>query len=366
MEQPHLKGTAAVTGAMQLRGELHADAATTRLVRGAQRALARILAGRDDRLALIVGPCSIHDTDAALEFARRLAPLRARYADTLEVVMRTYFEKPRTTVGWKGLINDPRLDGSYRVDDGLRLARRLLLDVNALGMPVATEFLDPLTAPYLDDLVSWGAIGARTTESQIHRQIASGLDAPIGFKNGTDGNVKIAIDAVRTSRAAHHYLRPRDEGGLEVASTQGNPNTHIVLRGGRVPNYDDVSVTAACAALRDAQLPPHVVIDASHGNSGKQTRAQIAVCENVAGQLRDGQRAIAGVMVESFLVEGRQDIVPGRALTYGQSVTDACLGWEDTVALIELFAAAVASRRRSRVGFLVPGVPAGTVQAISY
>ncbi|KVK76389.1 phospho-2-dehydro-3-deoxyheptonate aldolase [Burkholderia cepacia] len=366
MEQPHLKGTATVTGAVQLRGELHADAATTRVVRGAQRALARILAGRDDRLALIVGPCSIHDTAAALEFARRLAPLRARHADTLEVVMRTYFEKPRTTVGWKGLINDPLLDGSYRVDDGLRLARRLLLDVNALGMPVATEFLDPLTAPYLDDLVSWGAIGARTTESQIHRQIASGLDAPIGFKNGTDGNVKIAIDAVRTSRAAHHYLRPRDEGGLEVASTRGNPNTHIVLRGGRMPNYDDVSVTAACAALRDAQLPPHVVIDASHGNSGKQTRAQIAVCENVAGQLRDGQRAIAGVMIESFLVEGRQDIVPGRALAYGQSVTDACLGWEDTAALIELFAAAVASRRRSRVGFPVPGVPAGAVQAISY
>ncbi|WP_063901274.1 3-deoxy-7-phosphoheptulonate synthase [Burkholderia ubonensis] len=356
----------AVISAERLRAELPCDPLAARSIRDARRALARIIAGEDDRLALIVGPCSIHDAEAALAFARRLAPLRARHADTLDIVMRVYFEKPRTTVGWKGLVNDPHLDGSYRVEDGLRVARNVLLGINALGLPAATEFLDPMTAPYLDDLVSWGAIGARTTESQIHRQTASGLDIPVGFKNSTDGNVKVAIDAIRASRASHRYLRPSMSGGVEVATTRGNPHTHVVLRGGRTPNYDAASVASACDALRDAHLPPYVVIDASHGNSGKQTRAQLRVCDDLAAQLQRGQRAIVGVMIESFLVEGRQDIVPGMPLVFGQSITDACLGWDHTAALIEQLAAAVVARRRSPVGFIAPGVAAAAIQAVSY
>ena len=355
-----------VVGAGQLRYEWPRDRTSARLVEDTRRALASILAGDDDRLALIVGPCSIHDTEAAFEFARRLAPLRARHADTLEIVMRVYFEKPRTRGGWKGLINDPWLDDSFRIDEGLRMARGILLGVNALGVPAATEFLDPITTPYLEDLVSWGAIGARTTESQVHRQTASGLGAPVGFKNGSDGNVKIAIDGVLASRAAHRYLRPADRGGIEIVATSGNPHTHIVLRGGKTPNYDAHSIASACAALRDAHLPPFVVVDASHGNSGKQTRAQLDVCEDLALQLEAGARAIAGVMLESFLVEGRQDIVPGRPLVFGQSVTDACLGWNDTARVIEQLSAAVAARRRSHVGAIARRIPGIALDAVSY
>ncbi|VWC24102.1 3-deoxy-7-phosphoheptulonate synthase [Burkholderia lata] len=355
----------AVISAQRLRAELPCDPGLARSISDARRALGQIIAGEDDRLALIVGPCSIHDAEAALAFARRLAPLRERYADVLEIVMRVYFEKPRTTVGWKGLLNDPYLDGSFRIEDGLRVARKVLLGINALGLPAATEFLDPMTAPYLDDLVSWGAIGARTTESQIHRQAASGLDLPVGFKNGTDGNVKVAIDAIRASRVSHCYLRPSVSGGVEIATTPGNPDTHVVLRGGKTPNYDAASVAAACAALRDAHLPPYVVVDASHGNSGKQTRAQIDVCGNLAAQLHRGERAIVGVMIESFLVEGRQDVVPGTPPVFGQSITDACLGWDHTAELVEQLAAAVVARRRSPAGFIAHGA-AVAMQAVSY
>ncbi|PMS20825.1 3-deoxy-7-phosphoheptulonate synthase [Trinickia dabaoshanensis] len=357
---------AAVVGAGRLRSELPRDVASARLVDDTRHALARILAGDDDRLALIVGPCSIHDPEAAFEFARRLAPLRARHADTLEIVMRVYFEKPRTRGGWKGLINDPRLDDSFQIEQGLRMARGILLGVNARGVPAATEFLDPIITPYLEDLVSWGAIGARTTESQIHRQAASGVGAPIGFKNGSDGNVKVAIDGALASRAGHRYLRPSERGGIEVVATTGNPHTHVVLRGGKTPNYDAQSVASACSALSEARMPPFVVVDASHGNSGKQTRAQLDVCENLASQLEAGQRAIAGVMLESFLVEGRQDIVPGRPLVFGQSVTDACLGWNDTAQVIEQLSAAIAARRRSHSGFVARRIPGIAIDAVSY
>ena len=358
-------GGTTVVSVGQLRSELSRDRLSARLVDDTRERIARILAGDDDRLALIVGPCSIHDAQAAFEFARRLAPLRARHADSLEIVMRVYFEKPRTRGGWKGLINDPWLDDSFGIEEGLRMARGILLGVKALDVPAATEFLDPITAPYLEDLVSWGAIGARTTESQIHRQTASGLTAPIGFKNGSDGNVKIAIDGALASRAPHRYLRPADRGGIEVVATSGNPHTHVVLRGGKTPNYDTQSIAGVCAALRDAHLPPFLVVDASHGNSGKQARAQLDVCENLASQLTDGQRAIAGVMIESFLVEGRQDIVPGRPLVFGQSVTDACLGWNDTARVIEQLSAAVAARRRSHVGFVARRMPGIAIDAVS-
>ena len=290
---------AAVVSAGRLRSELPRDALSARLVDDTRYALARILAGDDDRLAVIVGPCSIHDPEAAFEFARRLAPLRARHADTLEIVMRVYFEKPRTRVGWKGLINDPGLDDSFRIEQGLRMARGILLGVNAMDVPAATEFLDPIVTPYLEDLVAWGAIGARTTESQIHRQTASGVGAPIGFKNGSDGNVKVAIDGALASRAGHRYLRPAERGGIEVVATTGNPHTHVVLRGGKTPNYDAQSVASDYPAPSEERLPPVVVVETRPGNESKQTRAQLDVCENVAAQLEEGQRAIAGVMIES-------------------------------------------------------------------
>jgi len=335
-----------IATAAELHALLPLPAATQRVIRRTQESLKNILHGNDDRLALIVGPCSIHDAHAALEFAQRLMPLRSRYADALEIVMRVYFEKPRTTVGWKGWINDPLLDGSFRIGEGLGQARKLLLDINGLGLPAATEFLDLMSVRYLDDLISWGAIGARTTESQMHRQVASGLSAPIGFKNGTDGNVKIAIDAVKAARESHHYLSPSAEGRLAVTSTFGNNASHIVLRGGKVPNYDNRSINAACADLLHARLPARLVVDASHGNSGKSPLAQIKVCENIAHQLANGEQRIAGVMLESHLVAGRQEVIPGEPLRYGQSITDACIGWSDTARLIELLADAVRERQQ--------------------
>ncbi|SIT40097.1 3-deoxy-D-arabino-heptulosonate-7-phosphate synthase, phenylalanine repressible [Paraburkholderia ribeironis] len=315
------------------------------LIANTRNALAQIFAGNCDRLALIVGPCSIHDRAAALEFARRLNVLRVRHADVLEVVMRAYFEKPRTTIGWKGWINDPDLDGSCRVACGLRQARELLVDINAIAMPVATEFLDVINAQYLDDLVSWGAIGARTTESQVHRQLASGLAAPIGFKNGTDGNVRIAIDAVKVAQQPHRFIALGDSGRPASVETSGNPACHIVLRGGKTPNYDAQSVDEACAQLLETGLAPYVAIDASHGNSGKDPFAQVNVCSDIAARIASGDCRIAGVMIESHLFAGRQDVMPGAPLAYGKSITDACLGWDDTAHLIDTLANAARARR---------------------
>lgn len=303
-----------------------------------------ILRGEDQRLLVIIGPCSLHDPKAALEYARRLAPLREKYATKLCLVMRAYFEKPRTIVGWKGLINDPDLDGSYKVNTGLKLARQLLLEINQLGLPTATEFLDMVTGQYIADLITWGAIGARTTESQVHREMASALSCPVGFKNGTDGSIRIAIDAVRAASHSHIFNSPDKDGQMTIYQTRGNPHGHVILRGGRRPNYDTASIDAACAELAKAGLPERLIVDFSHGNSQKDHRRQLAVAEDVGDQLRRGRTGIAGVMVESFLAEGRQDVINGHAATFGQSITDACLGWEQTVGLIEQLASASAAR----------------------
>jgi 3-deoxy-7-phosphoheptulonate synthase len=307
--------------------------------------LHRILHGEDDRLIVVVGPCSIHDVAAGLEYARRLAAARERFADTLEIVMRVYFEKPRTTVGWKGLINDPHMDGSFAIDDGLRIARQFLLDVNALGVPAGSEFLDTISPQYVADLISWGAIGARTTESQVHRELASGLSCPVGFKNGTDGNVRIAIDAIKAAREPHHFLSVTKSGRSAIVSTAGNDDCHVILRGGKVPNFDAASVAAVGAELEAAGLASRLMVDASHGNSSKVYARQVDVVRDVASQLAAGERRIAGVMIESFLVGGRQDATPGVPLTYGQSVTDACLPWDDTEPALDALARGVGSRR---------------------
>ncbi|MCE1244449.1 3-deoxy-7-phosphoheptulonate synthase AroG [Oryzomicrobium sp.] len=311
----------------------------------ARQGIHRILHGADDRLVVVVGPCSIHDTDAALDYARRLEPQARQHQDDLLVVMRVYFEKPRTTVGWKGLINDPRMDGSFRINEGLRLARKLLLDVNELGLPCATEFLDTITPQYTADLIAWGAIGARTTESQVHRELASGLSCPVGFKNGTDGNVKIAVDAIRAAQSPHHFLSVTKSGHTAIVSTLGNEDCHVILRGGKAPNYDAASVDVACKDIAAAGMAARVMVDFSHGNSSKQYKRQMDVSTDVAAQLAGGEERIIGVMVESNIVEGRQDHVPGQALTYGQSVTDACVGWDDSAAILEQLAAAVRARR---------------------
>jgi 3-deoxy-7-phosphoheptulonate synthase len=331
--------------AAQLRTSLPASRTALALVQGTRESIARIVRREDTRIAVIVGPCSIHDAQAAREYAQRLAPLRAAYRDALEIVMRVYFEKPRTTLGWKGWINDPRLDGSCRIVEGLSGARRLLLDIHAMGVPAATEFLDLMTVRYLDDLISWAAIGARTTESPMHRQVASGLELPIGFKNGTDGNVKVAIDALAAARAPHRYLALSLAGRIEVVSSAGNPAAHVVLRGGKKPNYDGASIGAACTDLERAGMEPAVVVDASHGNSGKLARAQMDVCRNLARQIGGGETRIAGVMIESHLAHGRQDVIPGMPLAYGQSITDECLGWPDTAELIDELADAVRAQR---------------------
>ena len=314
-------------------------------VYGSREALHRILHGMDDRLIVVIGPCSIHDVKAAREYAARLLEQRRRLAGDLEIVMRVYFEKPRTTVGWKGLINDPALDGSYEINRGLRVARELLLHVAELGLPAGCEFLDMITPQYIADLVSWGAIGARTTESQVHRELASGLSCPVGFKNGTDGNVRIAIDAIKAAQGSHHFLSVTKGGHSAIVATNGNEDCHVILRGGQVPNYDAASVEAVCAEVARAGLAQRLMIDASHANSSKKPENQVAVCADVAGQVGGGDARIMGVMVESHLVAGRQDLVPGKPLTYGQSITDGCLGWEATVGVLEGLAEAVRQRR---------------------
>ncbi|MDB5506650.1 MAG: synth 1 [Devosia sp.] len=321
--------------------------AATRTVLAARHALHNILHGHDDRLAVVVGPCSIHDPKAALEYATRLADLRKRLAGSLEIVMRVYFEKPRTTVGWKGLINDPDLDGSFHIDNGLRLARSLLADINDLGVPAGSEFLDMTTPQYFADLVSWGAIGARTTESQVHRELASGLSCPVGFKNGTDGNVQIALDAVKSAGQPHHFLAVTKDGRSAIATTSGNGDCHIILRGGKATNYDADSVEAAAVASLKAGVQPAIMIDASHANSSKQPENQPLVLADVGTQLANGDRRIVGVMVESNLVAGRQDLKPGQPLVYGQSITDGCIGWDTTVAALEKLAEAVETRREA-------------------
>jgi len=308
----------------------------------------QILHGRSDRLLVVIGPCSIHDPAAALEYARRLAEQRRRHSETLEVLMRVYFEKPRTTVGWKGLINDPYMNGSFRINEGLRIARDLLVRINQAGVPAGCEFLDVISPQYIGDLVSWGAIGARTTESQVHRELASGLSAPVGFKNGTDGNVKIAVDALLAARQKHHFLSVHKSGQVAIVETRGNDDCHIILRGGKAPNYDAAAVQAAGAELARAKLPERLMIDCSHANAAKDYRRQPAVAADIGRQIAGGERRIVGVMVESHLVEGRQDLETGKPLTFGQSVTDACLGWDDSVELLEGLAAVVNERRKRR------------------
>jgi len=318
------------------------------LISGTRQRIHDSLEGRSDRLLAVVGPCSIHDPQAAVEYAERLAVERARLADDIEVVMRVYFEKPRTTVGWKGLINDPYLNGSFRINEGLRIARDLLLRINQLGVPAGSEFLDTISPQYIADLISWGAIGARTTESQVHRELASGLSAPIGFKNGTDGNVRIAIDAILAARGQHHFLSVHKNGQVAIVETRGNADCHIILRGGKEPNYDAASVGAAAAELAKARLRTKLMIDTSHANSRKDYRRQAEVADDVARQLTAGSHDIFGVMVESHLVAGRQDLVAGQPLTYGQSITDGCIDFAETRGVLERLATAVRARRSVR------------------
>ncbi|VIO73917.1 3-deoxy-7-phosphoheptulonate synthase [Bradyrhizobium ivorense] len=320
----------------------------TRVVMGARNAIHAILHGTDDRLLVVVGPCSIHDPAAAVDYAERLAGLREQLADRLEIVMRVYFEKPRTTVGWKGLINDPGLDGSFDINKGLRLARSVLSAVNNLGLPAGTEFLDMTTPQYIADLVSWAAIGARTTESQIHRELASGLSCPVGFKNGTDGNLRIAADAVKSASHPHHFMAVTKGGRSAIAATSGNEDCHVILRGGRAPNYDAASVDAAAAELGRAGVAARLMIDTSHANSNKKPENQPLVAVDIAGQVAGGEQRIVGVMIESNLVAGRQDVVPGKPLTYGQSITDGCIDFATTADVLKQLADAVDARRSAQ------------------
>ncbi|KHT51196.1 3-deoxy-7-phosphoheptulonate synthase AroG [Vibrio sinaloensis] len=313
-----------------------------------RQAISNILKGEDDRLLVIVGPCSIHDPEAAIEYGKRLKALRDELGDRLEVVMRVYFEKPRTTVGWKGLINDPYLNDTFKINDGLRMGRKLLLDLTDMGLPTASEFLDMITPQYVADLISWGAIGARTTESQVHRELASGISCPVGFKNGTDGNIKIASDAIRSASASHHFLSVTKYGHSAIVETAGNPDCHIILRGGKEPNYSADHVGSIKAELEASGLPQKVMIDFSHANSSKQYQRQMVVSDDVAGQIAGGEEAIFGVMIESHLVEGRQDLVDGVAPNYGQSITDACIGWEDTEKVLHQLADSVQARRDNK------------------
>ncbi|WFS02071.1 3-deoxy-7-phosphoheptulonate synthase [Rhizobium tumorigenes] len=314
-------------------------------VSAARAAVHRILTGEDDRLVVVVGPCSIHDPVAALDYARRLVAERKRHQGELEIVMRVYFEKPRTTVGWKGLINDPRLDGSFKIEEGLRLARQLLVNINDLGLPAGCELLDTITPQYIADLVSWGAIGARTTESQVHRELASGMSCPIGFKNGTTGDIRIALDAVTAASQPHHFPAVTKDGRAAIASTSGNEDCHLILRGGKAPNFDAESVAAAAAESLKAGLPPRIMIDASHANSGKNPDNQPHVIDAIASQVAADDRRIIGTMLESNLVGGRQELVAGGKLTYGQSITDGCIDWETTVSVLDVLAKSVLARR---------------------
>jgi 3-deoxy-7-phosphoheptulonate synthase len=322
------------------------------LIKQTRNRIHDILHGKDDRLLVIIGPCSIHDPAAALDYARRLQPLREQYADTLEIVMRVYFEKPRTTVGWKGLINDPYLDESYRIDEGLRIARQLLIEINRQGLPAGSEFLDVISPQYIGDLISWGAIGARTTESQVHRELASGLSAPIGFKNGTDGNIKIATDAIQAAERGHHFLSVHKNGQVAIVQTNGNKDCHVILRGGKAPNYDAASVAAAVKVLEAAHLTPRLMIDCSHANSSKQHQKQMDVTRDIAAQIQSGSRSVFGVMIESHIEAGAQKFTPGKddvaQLRYGQSITDACLGWDDSVQALDVLSKAVLAARQAR------------------
>ena len=349
-ENLRIRSVRAVSTPAQVQAELPLSEAAAQTTVQARKEVQEILHGRDDRLLVIVGPCSIHDPEAALDYAHKLKALRDTLSKQLLLVMRVYFEKPRTTVGWKGLINDPNLDDGYDIDRGLRIARKLLLDLNGLGIPAGVEYLDILTPQYLSDLVSWGAIGARTTESQLHREMASGLSCPVGFKNGTDGSVKVAVDAVLSARSPHRFLTLTSQGQVSIFETSGNPDTHIILRGGSTgTNYDAANVEAACVALQKAGVQPQVMIDFSHANSQKQHRRQLEVGRVVGEQLARGERRIIGAMIELHLVEGRQEIGPREKMTYGQSVTDACIGWDDTGVILRELANAVAQRRERLV-----------------
>ncbi len=323
--------------------------AVEHLITSTRRNIHNFMDGSDDRLLVVIGPCSIHDPVAALDYARKLKEVRAKHQDTLEIVMRVYFEKPRTTVGWKGLINDPYLDESFRIDEGLRIARQLLIEINRLGLPAGSEFLDVISPQYIGDLISWGAIGARTTESQVHRELASGLSAPIGFKNGTDGNIRIATDAIQAAARGHHFLSVHKNGQVAIVQTQGNKDCHVILRGGKAPNFDAASIKAACAELDKSKLPQTLMVDCSHANSSKQHEKQIDVARDISGQIAGGSKQVFGVMVESHLSAGAQKFTPGKdktdKLVYGQSITDACLGWDDSLQVLELLSQAVLARR---------------------
>ena len=331
---------------VQLHKDCPVSEAASKLIFDTRTAIHNILEGRDDRLLVIIGPCSVHDPVAALEYAQHLQTMRKELREDLLIVMRVYFEKPRTTVGWKGLINDPDLDDSYQINKGLYVARKLLLDINGLGVPAATEFLDLITPQYIADLISWGAIGARTTESQVHRELASGLSSPVGFKNGTDGTLSIAIDAIRAASQPHNFLSLTKAGHSAIFSTTGNEDCHIILRGGREPNYDAQNVAIAVNELEGAGLNPKLMIDFSHANSRKQHEKQIEVGHDVASQIAAGNKHIMGVMIESHLKAGRQNVEPGKELVYGQSITDACIGWEDSEPLLRVLAEAVRQRRK--------------------
>ena len=319
------------------------------LITRTRKSIHNIMAGQDDRLLVVIGPCSIHDPGAAIAYARKLKEQRLRYADTLEVVMRVYFEKPRTTVGWKGLINDPYMDQSYRIDEGLRIARQLLVEINRLGVPAGSEFLDVISPQYIGELISWGAIGARTTESQVHRELASGLSAPIGFKNGTDGNIRIATDAIQAAARPHHFLSVHKNGQVAIVQTKGNRDCHVILRGGKTPNYDAASVAAACRDLEGAKLPATLMVDCSHANSSKQFEKQLDVAKDLAAQIAGGSRSVFGVMVESHLHAGAQKFTPGKddpeQLEFGKSITDPCLGWDDSLRVLDVLSEAVHARR---------------------
>lgn len=319
------------------------------LISNTRQNIHNIMSGTDDRLLVIIGPCSIHDPQAALEYARRLKAVRKQYEGTLEIVMRVYFEKPRTTVGWKGLINDPYLDESYRIDEGLRIARQLLIEINRQGVPAGSEFLDMISPQYIGDLISWGAIGARTTESQVHRELASGISAPVGFKNGTDGNIRIATDAIQSASRPHHFLSVHKNGQVAIVHTKGNTNCHVILRGGKTPNYDAAHVAAACKDLEAAHLPATLMVDCSHANSSKQHEKQKEVARDIAQQIEGGSRSVFGVMIESHLQAGAQKFTPGKndpdSLEYGKSITDACLGWDDSLATLAELSDAVHARR---------------------
>ena len=323
---------------------------TEALISKTRKKIRDIIHGKDDRLLVIIGPCSIHDPRAALEYCQRLLAERDRFAGELEIVMRVYFEKPRTTVGWKGLINDPYLDESYRIEEGLRMARQVLMEINRLGMPAGSEFLDVISPQYIADLISWGAIGARTTESQVHRELASGLSAPIGFKNGTDGNIKIATDAIQAASRPHHFLSVHKNGQVSIVETKGNKDCHVILRGGKEPNYEAQYVQAACSELEAAKLPASLMVDLSHANSSKKHERQIVVAENIAEQIESGSKQIFGVMIESHLNDGAQKFSPGKddpnKLEYGKSITDACINWEDSANVLQRLALAVKNRRK--------------------